>query len=167
VEGKNDVDFQKKASEMSWQWSEDEMSLFRSISNIDGYGLEVVRPKKFAGWYSIRVVYDAAEIYSFQAHSLTIFTQVSDTLYLADYSPRTTGCTIIAFDLKSKKVIWRTALRALGPPEAHSAYSNQVTMRVNGDEIVVFGNESNGKYVELLSRKTGKTVGHKVFEERH
>jgi hypothetical protein len=31
--------------------------------------------------------------------------------------------------------------------------------------ILVRGNESAGKYIEYVDAKTGKTVGHKVFEK--
>ncbi len=47
------------------------------------------------------------------------------------------------------------------PLAAHSQYRNQVILERDGDLVVVYGKESNGRYIEFLDARTGKTVGHK------
>ena len=45
---------------------------------------------------------------------------------------------------------------------AHSEYRNQVILRRGfGNTVVVFGKESHGRYVEVVSLKTGRTVAHR------
>ena len=57
------------------------------------------------------------------------------------------------------------SLKGIGPV-THSKYSNEVWLGVlDADTLIVHGNESFGKYVEIVDRKTGKTVGHKVFKD--
>jgi hypothetical protein len=43
-------------------------------------------------------------------------------------------------------------------------YSNRVNLSADGGAVRVFGTESAGSYIEFLDRKTGKTVGHRVFK---
>ena len=44
-----------------------------------------------------------------------------------------------------------------------SAYLNRLNFDASGGIVTVFGNESQGQYVEILDEKTGKMLGHKVF----
>ena len=48
----------------------------------------------------------------------------------------------------------------------HFEYSNSVNLDIlNNDAVRVFGNESVGKYLEIVDLKTGKTVGHHKFKK--
>ena len=84
-------------------------------------------------------------------------------LYLAEFSSLRTSCSIVAYDFKAKKELWKTDLKGIGPV-VHSKYRNEVTITTAGDDaIFVMGNESRGRYIEYVDLKSGKTVGHKVF----
>jgi len=78
-------------------------------------------------------------------------------LYAALYSEIATGCRVLAQDAASGNVLWDTPLRGLGPSH-HSKYSNLVQMRFIDDRLVVFGNESGGKYVEVLDPDSGQLL---------
>ncbi len=95
----------------------------------------------------------------------TVFTRLGDTLYIADYCPLRTGCTVLAVDFKKNKELWRTKLKGIGPI-SHSKYSNAVCIGNDGDTILVFGKEAAGSYREKLDRRTGKTVSNEVFRGR-
>lgn len=82
------------------------------------------------------------------------------TLYYADYNRIASGTTVWAFDLRTGQVQWKTHLFGVGPV-AHSKYRNDVSMRLDKDRLVVFGRESAGKYVEVLERATGKSIGNR------
>jgi hypothetical protein len=87
----------------------------------------------------------------------------ADVLYRADYQWTSSGCTVVAFDLKAGKELWKASLKGLGPVD-HSKYSNRVWMeRLDDAVFAVYGKESAGRYVELVDFKTGQTVGHKVY----
>jgi hypothetical protein len=86
-------------------------------------------------------------------------------LYYADYSPGSSGCALVAVDLKTGKQMWKSGLQGLGPI-AHTRYRNSVTLEPTDDALLVHGQESAGNYVEYVDKKSGKTVGHKVFKDK-
>jgi hypothetical protein len=61
--------------------------------------------------------------------------------------------------------LWKHGLRGLGGI-GHSKYSNAVHVANDGKVIKVYGKESAGNYLEYVDAKTGKTVGHKIFEKK-
>jgi hypothetical protein len=76
-------------------------------------------------------------------------------LYAALYNDIGTGCRVLAQDAVSGDVLWEAPLKGLGPLH-HSKYSNLVQMRFIDDRLVVFGNESGGKYLEVLDPNSGR-----------
>jgi hypothetical protein len=64
--------------------------------------------------------------------------------------------------VKTWKPVWKVSLKGLGVLD-HSAYRTRVNIETNGDAVTIWGNETMGRYVEMLEAKTGKMVGHKVF----
>lgn len=82
-------------------------------------------------------------------------------VYLVRYGLNTSGATVTAFDLKTGRRAWDQVLVALGPV-SHSKYSNRVQARVERGQLVVFGWEAQGKYVEVLDTRTGKDLGNRV-----
>jgi hypothetical protein len=68
----------------------------------------------------------------------------------------------VAWDLKAKKQLWKTNLKGLGGI-IHFQYHNAVNLDLDGQAVRVRGKESAGRYIEYVDRKTGKTVGHKVY----
>jgi hypothetical protein len=155
---------QAKADAAEWRWSEREASLLYSLQHsLSQYEVQVVRPgNKGNPWtpLTVRILDLGQEVYSFRAHDKTVFTQLGDTVFVADFSPRRTGCTIVAFDLKARKEMWKCPLVG-NPPEWHSEYEHEVNITTDGDAVLVYGKESNGRYIEYVDAKTGKTVGHK------
>ncbi|MEK9141332.1 MAG: hypothetical protein AAB308_09790 [Nitrospirota bacterium] len=81
-------------------------------------------------------------------------------LYAALYSNIATGCRILALDAASGDVLWDTPLKGLGPLH-HSKYSNLVQLRLINNWLVVFGNESGGKYIEVLDLTRGQLLSNK------
>lgn len=113
-----------------------------------------------------KIILDCADASAFRV--------VDNVLYLANAGSRTCGCKVVAYDLTTGKMIWETGLRAAEGPEFHSAYANQVTMDLShlkeldkeGDgAIVVTGHESYGDYVDILDRRTGKFLAHKLYRQ--
>jgi hypothetical protein len=86
-------------------------------------------------------------------------------VYYADFTPYSSGCTVIAYDMKAKKQLWKTDLKGLGPI-SHTKYRNAVILEVKDDVIRVLGQESAGKYLEYVDLKSGKTVANRVFQDK-
>jgi hypothetical protein len=100
---------------------------------------------------------------AWEEHGHGVFLVRDQVLYRADYLAHSSGCSVVAFDLKAGKELWKATLKGLGPID-HSKYHNRVRMeRVDDAVFAVYGQESAGRYVELVDFKTGRTVGHKVF----
>jgi hypothetical protein len=159
------VDYQKMATDAKWLLPEDEGFLRCLAHELSDYQLEVIRRKGYRWDATLRVVADKKEIYSWPAHLGTVFMEQEGVLYHADFSPIATGCSLVAFDLKAGKKLWDAPLKGIGPT-SHSKYRNAVRLEsVDVNVVAVYGKESHGRYVEIVDRKTGKTVGHKVFAD--
>jgi hypothetical protein len=114
---------------------------------------------------SVRVSKDGKELFTLLTHWQAVVRQRDGVVYYTDFHGSSSGCAVVAFDLAAKKQLWRADLKGLGPI-THFKYRNEVRLEVLDDDTLrVFGKESFGRYVEIVSRTTGKTVGHKVFAE--
>jgi hypothetical protein len=163
--GEKAMDWQRKADAAEWKWSDHYASLFDSVERqLRGYEVHLVRLPN-SGWagmssFTVHVLDNGKEVCSFKAHSETPFTQIGDVLYVAKLSPIATGSSIVAYDLKARKRLWECDLRG-NPPEDHSKYRHQINLDTDGDAVVVYGKETNGRYIEYVDRRTGRTLGHK------
>jgi hypothetical protein len=160
------TDWQKKADAAEWKWSDDHASLRHCVqSQLRGYEAEVYSPKGREWWeppFEVDVTARGKLVCCFRAHDATVFTQLGDVLYVADFSPICTGCSLEAYDLKGRKLLWRCRLKG-NPPPGHSKYHHRVNITTQEGMVVVYGNEDNGRYIEYVDPRTGATVGHKKF----
>jgi hypothetical protein len=158
--------YQKIADSTPWSWSADRASVTDSFLRLPNtYQVELIRPKDKTGVVTIRFLDDGKEAFAWMGHYGSVFAMSGDVLVYADFGPGRTGCSLIAYDLKQKKQVWKTALMGLGPIN-HSRYANAVTLEfIDNATVRVFGNESAGKYLEIVDINTGKTVGHRVYKK--
>jgi hypothetical protein len=158
-------DYQKKADEAAWQWSEERAGVADSARRVKGdYTAEFV-PGDTPRYGTVRIRKDGSVAHSFGGHTRTVFAVRDDVLYYADFGPITSGCAVVAYDLKAKKQLWKAKLKGLGPI-GHSRYQNAVNLDLDTQAVCVRGNESAGRYIEYVDLKTGKTVGHKVYPRK-
>lgn len=78
------------------------------------------------------------------------FASDGKALYAAVYTNTFTGCRVLSLDLLSGAVNWErraAGLESIG----HSKYSNRVQLHWIEGELVLFGWESAGKYVEKMT----------------
>jgi len=77
------------------------------------------------------------------------------------HSPIASGCTLVVYDLKRRRLRWKAILKGIGPV-IHSKYRNRINLRAGpGNRVTVFGWESSGKYIEVRDLKTGKLFAHR------
>jgi hypothetical protein len=155
---------QHEAEASEWRWSEHEASLIYSVQHeLQRYEVQVVRTENNEhSWepLTVRILDKGQEIYSFRAHDETVFTQLGDVIFVADFSPIATGCTVVAYDLKERKDLWKCFLKG-NPPKIHSEYRHQVNITTRGGAVLIYGKESNGRYIEFVDAQAGRTIGHK------
>ena len=135
------IDYQKMAQEARW-----------------------IPPEEDSNSWTMSVLADGKKVYDWPVPMPSgFFVDSNGVVYHAEFSPAATGCTVMAYDLKGRKLLWQNRLEGLGPVE-HSKYRNVVRFeRVNDEVIAIYGKETVGRYIEIVDMKTGKTVGHKVF----
>jgi hypothetical protein len=130
--------------------------------HLGDYQVEIVYAKGHPGRdLFLRILDEGKEIFIWKCHPETVFTRRGNVIYLADFRGTSTGCKLLAFDLKERKSLWNTNLKGLGPV-AHFEYSNSVEIETDADYVVVRGFEDKGTYAEKVDPKTGKTVASKV-----
>ena len=158
--------YQKAADATPWTWAPERASVSDSFLRMPNtYQVELVRPKDKVGVVNIRLLDEGKEAFAWMGHYGSVFAMSGDVLVYADFGPGRTGCSLIAYDLKQKKQVWKTALMGLGPIN-HSRYANAVTLEfIDAATVRVFGHESAGKYLEILDINTGKTVGHRNYKK--
>jgi hypothetical protein len=159
-------DYQKIADATAWSWSAERASVGDSFLKFPNtYGIELIRKKNKYGEITIRILDDGKELYAWEGHYRSVFSLNGDVLVYADFLPSRTGCSVVVFELKKQKQLWKTDLKGLGPI-AHFGYSNSVNLEIiNNDAVRVFGNENAGQYLEIVDLKTGKTVGHHKYKK--
>lgn len=156
------IDYQKMADETAWKWSDEASTVGHSaLLRQSTYDVRLETKAGKAGEVKITFGKDGKDVFTFAGHRRTVFRISGDTLYFASFHYSASGGSIVAVDLTSGKQLWKTQLKALGPIQ-HSAYLNMLNLEVSGGIVTVFGNESQGRYVEILDEKTGKTLGHKI-----
>ena len=75
---------------------------------------------------------------------------LGDRLYIAEHGRISSGANLSSFELASGAKVWTLPVHGLGPV-SHSKYANRVELAVIHNAIVVFGNESSGRYIELFA----------------
>ena len=159
-------DFQKAADEAKWSWEPEKATVLYSLMRAStDYTVEVIRKKNTIGALTIRILDEKKVLDSFEGHSETVFAVAGGVLYRAEFNPFASGCTIIAWDLKAGKQLWKSQLKGLGPI-AHTEYRNRVILDVADGALAIRGHEASGDYLEYVDLKTGKTVGHRIFSKK-
>jgi hypothetical protein len=158
-------DYQKKADEAPWEWSEERAGPAGSAKHLpDRYAADVEPLGKW-GDTTIRILKDGAVVHFFRGNYRTAFAVRDDVLYYADLDPICSGCAVVAYDLRKHKQLWKAPLNGLGPI-GHSKYRNAVNLGLEKHAVCVRGQESAGNYTEYVDPRTGKTVGHKAYPRK-
>lgn len=168
IEGRPLRAFVNRTLSQGWTWPNPEPSLDACIRrHLKGFTVERIEADHLPGGYTqwVRVKDHGRVVLRFPASAETTFTRSGDVLYLAVFYPLATGCSVRALDLRTGKERWKSELQGLGQV-GHSKYRNQVAIDADGVAVVVRGKESYGRYIEVLDPRTGRTVGHKVFDKQ-
>jgi hypothetical protein len=80
-------------------------------------------------------------------------------LFIADYPAISSGARFAAHDLATGEQLWTREAVAIGP-QAHSEYFNVVQLRLVGDELIAYGDEAHGAYVEAMDPGSGALRRH-------
>lgn len=150
---------------LEWRWSKNKASLVHSINtwlHDDVYKVQIVRDKALDPLL-VRFSDDGRETFAFNAHWHTVFARWEHMLFIAEYHPNSSGCSVVAVELKTGKMRWHTECKGIGPTD-HSKYLNLVNIDTDGKRVIINGNEAHGRYVEHLDMVTGKTIAHRKLE---
>jgi hypothetical protein len=161
---KSGIDHQKAADSAIWGWEDEKASPFWGIRQALGAKYSIVMISKPNDRYTLtfKVLHGKKEVYAWDGHVKSVFRIQEDRLYYARFSYSTSGGSVVAVDLSTGKELWDSPLQGIGLVQ-HSSYLNQMNLDANLKVVVVWGNESMGRYLEFKDVTTGKTVGHKIF----
>src|SRR5262249_2585399 len=143
-----------------WRWSDEKATLdYCMAKHLPDHEINRTKFEALRGaMVDIRRKSDGKSICKFESPTQAVlFARRNNVLYLAEYLPTANGCVVAALDLDSGKRIWTNALLGVDAVDCPK-YHNRVNIDVEGENVVVFGNETNGRYVEVLNAATGKLV---------
>jgi outer membrane protein assembly factor BamB len=155
-----------RAGAIAWQWNEEAGPAGRafSVSVERGASVDVARARDGKVMGLRKYGSGGGEIWAVQLLAPTArnvaFLVHDGTLYIALYKESATGAELAAIDIKTGRLLFRAPLRALGPVR-QSKVRNRVQLRFVDPWVVVFGDESGGRYIEALDAKTGATVSNR------
>ena len=157
------IDYQKTADPTDWGWVDSKASPLWCISQSgDKYGIVMVSEPGDRHSLTFKVLLGEKEVYSWSGHVQTVFRIQEDRLYYARFLRSGSGGRVVAVDLGTGKELWDSPLQGIGLV-SHSTYRNQMILDANFEVVMVWGNESLGRYLEFKDVTTGKTVGHRIF----
>lgn len=145
----------------AWRWNPDATQIrwylqrYRGRYTISARGVSLFRKG------TVTVRRRGRRPFTFMAHSETPFVIVKKHILVwAEHHAIASGCTLKAVDLRTHKRLLTVHLKGLGPV-SHSKYRNRLNLRATPwGAVTVFGWESQGRYIEVVSLTTGKTVAH-------
>ena len=162
------------SADEKWKWSDEKASImFYFMRSSSNYQTHLVR-RSMANWREVQVKISNGKetLFQWKTHREGAFVFSDSVVIYAKFDSISTGCEIRAYDLEQQKEIWRKPLQGIGMI-GHSKYRNRINLEMRGKEVVIYGNESGGQYVEVLNVKTGEqksnTVGrgkYKRFESK-
>ena len=149
---------QSLAEKTPWAWPVETATPEECARHFGGaYDVEIKSADAPSLPPTVEVRKDGNTIVSWRTHVASVFLRGADTLYYADFSPFSSGCSIVAYHLKHGER-WKTPLWGIGPL-GQSMYANRVNMKLDGNHLIVYGDESAGRYIQLLDIRTGRIVG--------
>jgi outer membrane protein assembly factor BamB len=83
-------------------------------------------------------------------------------LYGALFSDSATGGQVVALDAISGETLWMARIEGIGP-KMHSKYGNRIQLRFINNWLVIFGDESGGKYIEVFDSKNGQRLSNRII----
>ncbi len=81
-------------------------------------------------------------------------------IVIATHNQISSGSNLICLDIHTGKEVWRGAVNQLNVE--HSKYSNSLYIDLFDEKIVIMGNESYGRYIQVIDLNTGKNLFFKM-----
>jgi hypothetical protein len=151
------IDYQKKVGAGFW---EPHLEVVDRFGLSEGYRLKFITSENDT-WKNA-VVKDGQVLYTWDFYSPTGFIR-RGVVYHPLFT-RASGCDVAAYDLEGRRELWRSRLKGIGFDPQHSLYWNEVAVRPFDEQtLIVFGEETLGRYIEIVDLKTGETVGHRLL----
>lgn len=147
---------------LQWEWNDDQARFFYCVSQLpENYGVKLTTNDQ-RSVFDLTLTQRERNVITWQGTEFSVFRVHGNDLLFADWNLGASGGEIVAVNLQDGSERWRTKLKGLGGIR-HSAYRNRIDFAVREDVVVIWGNESQGRYVEIKSLNTGETIGHKLF----
>ncbi len=160
-------DWQVWADGQSWNFKIDEADPYFCALKRNGrfgaYGI-TLRVQKGGHNVGIDVLHEGVVKHSWMGNHRSVFVIKDKRLYYAAFDWSGTGASVVAVDLVQGQLLWRERCRGIGPLGGHSGYRNLINLNVGKDVVVVRGQESLGRYIEVKRISDGKTLGHRSFK---
>ena len=145
-----------------WQWNDEQARIFYCISQLpESHGF-VISTTGQRSVFKLTLTHNDSNVFTWHGTEFSVFRVNGNDLLFADWNLGASGGEIVAVNIADGSERWRTKLKGLGSIR-HSAYRNRIDLVAKDDVVVIWGDESFGRYVEIKRLDTGETVGHKLY----
>lgn len=150
---------------IEWSWSDDDASIMAYVAQLkDPYRVVLESNPRDCGALKISLYSGEDHSYSWPGHRFSCFLVKDGVLYYTHIWPiyHPAG-ELISVDVKSGKVRWKAQLEGLSVLIWDGRYRNRMNLVIKDQEVIIFGNESNGRYVEARDLATGHLRSHQIL----
>ncbi|MCA9608728.1 MAG: PQQ-binding-like beta-propeller repeat protein, partial [Myxococcales bacterium] len=90
------------------------------------------------------------------------FVELDDTVVVVTFCANASGASAFGVDRATGRRLWQSSPGSIGPI-GHSRYSNDVRATLEDGRVVVYAQESSGRYVGVLDPSEGRLIGYEVW----
>jgi hypothetical protein len=156
------VHAENRAREMRWFWYDEQAELTHCLKESERIKWRVEHTPRRS--LSVEIPTKDGTTYSFDAHWNTVFCHDEARLYYVRFSPIGPGGNVIAVNLATGKEEWRCEVGRIVHEVSFVSYSSKRLIFVRDGMVFVVGNESGGRFLNIIDASTGKLLAERRFE---
>jgi hypothetical protein len=166
----NAEDAEALAKNVEWKWDK--------LTSVLSYSLQQMPSTSEFGWrlssdldrrdvLELTFVNKSAKttVWSTQAHWSTVFRTGGKKIYIVQSPAMTYGGKVLCIDGSSGRMDWECPIGAILKVGSHSLYVTSRAIELTDDFVLVWGNETGGRFLDVIDRKTGRLLASRKFEE--
>lgn len=156
---------QHLAEKEAWSWSDNDASLATALRNCRSpYEWSLRSINDNPQWMELSFGEGKELRWRFKCHWMTPFIIDKSMLYYVEYAYHAPFGRVVCVDLAQSKQLWSCQVGEVVSAWFHSAYLSARSITKRDGHIWVRGNESRGRFLNVIDANTGELVAARLYE---